>query len=180
MTDFRDPDPELAEELRSGPGREWVEEAAEDERLTEMLRRRRLPLADMMQDLAHRISRVLVETGPHSFSGVLVAAGDDYGTLHGAGQVTEVRYDAGAWSVIAFDQEPPGELLLGARTFHGRLGEHATARTRIQLALEGGLTVTGVVEVVASDHVEFEDVDGRRYYIPLSRILAVSRSTGPH
>ncbi|MFQ5522230.1 MAG: hypothetical protein ACE5F5_01445 [Acidimicrobiia bacterium] len=180
MTDFRDPDPDLAAELRSGPGREWAEDAAEDERLTELLRRRRLHLKDVMRDFAHRGARVSVDAGGHSFSGVLIAAGDDYGTLEGAGQVTEVRYEAGAWSVIVIDRGTPEEPILNAVTFKARLHEHAAARTRIQLGLEGGLILTGVVGVVAADHLEFIDVDERRFYVPLNRILGASRSIDPH
>jgi len=180
MSDHGGLDPELAAELRLGAGREWAEEAAEDERLTELLRRRRLSLADVMRDFAHQGARVSVEAGGHSFSGVIVAAGDDYATLEGAGQITEVRYDAGAWSVIAADQPAPGREVVATESFKGRLHEHAAARARLQLALGNGITITGVIEVAASDHLEFTDVDSRRFYVPLNRILGASRSTDPH
>ena len=65
MNSIPDPDPHLAAELRQGAGREWAEEAAEDEQLTELLRRRKLELADVVRDLAHRGGRVSVEFGGH-------------------------------------------------------------------------------------------------------------------
>ncbi|HIE21034.1 MAG TPA: hypothetical protein EYP73_00365 [Acidimicrobiia bacterium] len=180
MSDHGDPDPGLASELRLGAGREWAEEAAEDERLTELLRRRRLSLVEVMRDLAHRGARVSIEAGGHTFSGVVVAACDDYATLEGAGHITEVRYQAGAWSVIAADQPVQGSSTLTAETFHGRLHEHAAAGTRLQLALSGRIAITGVIEVVATDHIEFTDVDDRQLYVPINRILGTSRSTDPH
>ncbi len=180
MTDFRDPDPELAAELRQGPGREWSEEAAEDERLTELFRRRRLSLDDIMRGFAQQGARVSVDAGGHNISGLLTAAGNDYAILEGAGQITEIRYQAGAWSVIPTEQRTPDGPIMTAPTFQARLHEHATARTRLQLVLPEGSTITGVIEVVATDHLEFTDVDQRRFYIPLNRILGASRSTNPH
>jgi hypothetical protein len=180
MSGRDDPDPGLASELRLGAGQEWAEEAAEDERLTELLRRRRLSLGEAMRDLAHRGARISIEAGGHSFSGVIVSACEDYATVEGAGQVAEVSYEAGAWSVVAADQPARVPDTMPAETFQGRLHEHAAVGTRLQLALSDGIAITGVIEVVASDHVEFTDVDNRQFYVPLNRILAASRSTDPH
>ena len=52
------PDREVESHLRQGAGREWLEEAAEDEQLTELLRRRRLDLSGRVLELVHRGGRV--------------------------------------------------------------------------------------------------------------------------
>jgi hypothetical protein len=170
------PDPNLASELRQGAGREWNEEAAEDERLTELHRRRRLTLADQAKQLVNRGDRVSVEFSGHSFSGAVVKAGEDYVTVEGPGQVADIKLDVARWSVMSSDQpiEPtPG----AAESFRALLHEHSASGHVVRLALPGGDMVIGKVDVVAEDHLDVSDVDERRLIVPMKLILGVVRSS---
>lgn len=172
----RQPDPDLASELRQGAGREWNEEAAEDERLTEVHRRRRLTLADQAKELVNRGERVSVEFGGHSFGGAVVTAGEDYATIDGPGQTADIKLDAARWSVLHSDspaETSPG----GAESFRALLHEHSASDHVVRLALPGGDMVIGKIAVVAEDHVEVNDVDERRLLVPTNLILAVVRSS---
>lgn len=172
----RQPDPDLASELRQGAGREWNEEAAEDERLTEVHRRRRLSLSDQAKELVNRGERVSVEFSGHSFGGAVVVAGEDYVTVDGPGQTADIRLDAARWSVLHSDR-PVETGAVGAESFRARLHEHSASDHVVRLALPGGDMVIGKVAVVAEDHVEVIDVDERRLLVPMRLILAVVRSS---
>ena len=170
-------DPNLASELRDGIGRHIVEEAAEDERLTALHDRRRFGLSDVAKEMANRGDRASVEFGGHSFSGAVVSAGADYAVLEGSGLRTEVRLDAAYWSMI-----PAGEGSSTGTTTNeslsARLAEHAEAGTTVRIAIPGGQLVIGKVTVVSEDHIELTDADGRKLYVPLTMILAVTKSIG--
>lgn len=172
----QNPDPDLASELRQGAGREWVEEAAEDERLTELQRRRRLTLADQAREMVNRGDRVSVEFGGHSFSGAVAVAGEDYATIEGPGQTADIKIDEARWSVLPLDQAAPSRPG-GPETFRALLHQHSGSGRTVRLALPGGDMVIGAVAVVAEDHVEVNDVDGRRLIVPLKMVLAVVRSS---
>lgn len=176
MSPDQEPDPELVAELRQRFGRELSEEAAEDERMTELLRRRRQPLAEIMADLATRGDRVSVEFGGHSFSGAVVISGADFVTIAGASQIADIRLDVAQWSVI-----PSG----GSTEHYQRRAESFVAMLKIyeqegptlRLAMPDQGVVIGRIAVVAVDHLEIADVDDRRLYIPTELVLAVIRST---
>ncbi|HJS72429.1 MAG TPA: hypothetical protein VJ858_06850 [Acidimicrobiia bacterium] len=170
------PDPDLASELRQGAGREWNEEAAEDERLTELHRRRRLTLADQGKELVNRGDRVSVEFGGHSFSGAVAAAGVDYATVEGPGQTADIKLGAARWSVLPSGQ-PAETRPAGAESFQAVLHEHSASGHVVRLSLPSGDMVIGRVEVVAEDHVVMNDVDERRLIVPTNLILAVVRSS---
>ncbi|HET8739659.1 MAG TPA: hypothetical protein VFO17_07990 [Acidimicrobiia bacterium] len=172
----REPDPDLASELRQGAGREWNEEAAEDERLTEIHRRRRLSLGDQAKEMVNRGDRVSVEFGGHSFSGAVISAGDDYATVEGAGQTADIRLDVTRWSLLPTGQ-PARARPTGLESFQAVLHTHAASAHVVRLALPGGDMVIGTVEVVAEDHVVMNDVDQRRLIVPTNVILAVVRSS---
>lgn len=175
----REPDPELASELRVGAGREWAEEAAEDERLTELHRRRRMRLGDHAREMVNRGDRVSVEFGGHSFGGAVTVAGDDYLTVEGPGQTAEIKLDEARWSVLPGERGAEGRAG-GVATFQAVLHEHSAAGHVVRLALPGNDLVIGRLEVVADDHVTVEDVDGRRLVVPSKLILAVLRSSEHH
>jgi hypothetical protein len=170
------PDPDLATELREGAGREWNEEAAEDERLTELHRRRGLTLADQAREMVNRGDRVSVEFGGHSFSGAVAVAGSDYATIEGPGQTADIRLEEARWSLLPLDnpaESRPG----GPESFRALLHEHSASTRTVRLALPGGDMVIGAITTVADDHVEMNDVDGRRLVVPLKMVLAVVRSS---
>jgi len=173
----RQPDPNLASELRQGAGREWAEEAAEDERLTELHRRRRMTLADLGREFVNKGDRVSVEFGGHSFSGAVSQAGEDYVSIEGPGQAADVRLAEARWSVLPSDGPSGRSHVGGAETFKALLDEHSASQKVVRLALPGGDMVIGAVGVVTDDHIEMTDVDERRLIVPMSMILGVVRSS---
>lgn len=173
------PDRNLASELRQGAGEEWAAEAAEDEQLTELHRRRQMNLSDQAKEMVNRGDRVSVEFGGHSFGGAVVAAGSDYATVEGPGQTADIKLDKARWSLLPLDA--PGENHhSGHETFRALMADHSAAQRTIRLALPGGDMVIGVAAVVAEDHVELNDVDNRRLVVPMEMILAVVRSSEVH
>lgn len=179
MSDHTDPDRDLAAELRQGPGREWLEEAAEDERLSEALRRRRTGLSEVMAGLANRGDRVAVEFGGHTFSGSVVEVGSDFATILGPGQIADVRLDTAKWSVL-ISAEPANAQDRRVDSLVALLKVYEAEGANLRLALPGGDMVIGRIEVVASDHAEVADVDDRLLYVPIDLILGVIRSTEFH
>jgi len=179
MENETQPDPNLASELRQGAGREWSEEAAEDERLTELYRLRRLTLADQAKEMVNRGDRVSVEFGGHSFSGAVVTSGEDYITINGPGQAADIRLDAARWSVLPLDTPAPSGAP-GPESFRALLHEHSASAHTVRLALPGGDMVIGALSVIAEDHVVVSDVDQRRLIVPMNLILAVVRSAEGH
>lgn len=177
--DRQQPDPDLASELRQTAGHELSEEAAEDERLTELLRRRRLTLADHGKELVNRGDRVSVEFNGHTFSGAVVSAGEDYVTVEGPGQTADIRLADARWSVLPAEM-PVDAKQGGAETFRALLHVHSASQETVRLALPGGDMVIGQLAVIAEDHVEMNDVDGRRLIVPTKMILAAVRSSDLH
>ena len=169
------PDPILGAELRQSSGAEWAAEAAEDERLTELHRRRRMTLADIGKELANRSDRVSVEFAGHKFSGVVVGAGEDYLTIAGSGQIAEVRTRFGQWAVLDSDG-PRVERIEAPSSFRASLHQHAAAETMLRLTLPGGELLIGKIAVVAEDHIELTDTDGRGVYVPMNLIAGLIRS----
>jgi hypothetical protein len=179
MSDPREPDRDLAAELRQSAGREWMEEAAEDERLSETLRRRQTGLAEMMAQFASRGDRVSTEFSGHTFSGSVVEVGSDFATILGPGQVADIRLATAKWSVLV-SAEPAEPQDRGVDSVIALLKLYETEGTNLRLALPGGDMVIGRISVVASDHVEVADVDDRLLYVPIELILGIIRSTDFH
>lgn len=172
----REPDPNLASELRQGAGREWAEEAAEDERLTELQRRRRSTLSDLGKEWVNRGDRVSVEFGGHNFGGAIAVAGEDYVIVEGPGQTADIRLDEARWSILPNDA-PSGVHGTGPESFMALLREHSAAERIVRLALPGGDLAIGTIVIVADDHIEMRDVDDRSLVVPMKMILAVVRSS---
>jgi hypothetical protein len=167
------PDPEIEAHLRQGAGREWLEEAAEDEQLTELMRRRRLGFGDRARELVHRGQRARAEVGAQTFSGQLIYAGADFGTLDRGEDLVEVVLDAAVWTVErgeAGGHEQIGDPL----TFKARLAEVATSGSQVRVIVADGRVILGSVELVAADHVEMSQ-DGNTILIPTRLIVAVIR-----
>ena len=176
MTTSEEPDPRLGAELRQGAGSEWAEEAAEDEQLTELMRKRGRTMTDVTREIAHRGDRVTVQFGGHSFGGIISHAGEDYATVVAPGQIADIRFDASIWSVVpAGDSAEP--TAAGAETFRELLHECAAAGTRLRLSLPDNAILVGQVAVVAVDHLEVHDADGRVLYLPIDMVFAAIRST---
>lgn len=171
----RTPDRDMETDLRQGAGREWLEEAAEDERLTELLRRRKLDLAGRAIEVVHRGERVRAEIGAHTFSGHLVYAGADFATVDRSDDMVEVVFDAAVWTVERTESgghDQSGDPL----TFRARLAEVSASEETVRMIVVDGKSIVGVIDVVATDHVEIIQ-DGNSLVVPLRLIVAVVRST---
>lgn len=179
MTEDETPDRDLASELRQSAGREWAEEAAEDERLTETLRKRRSELKDIMAEFANRGDRVSVEFGGHTFGGAVVASGEDFVRIQGPGQVADIRLNRARWSVLV-SGDPPDHTEETVDTFIALLRQFEADGSTVRLSIDGGDIVIGKIAVVAVDHVEVSDVDDRRIYLPTEVILGAIRSIDFH
>lgn len=171
----RTPDRDIEAHLRQGAGREWQEEAAEDEKLTELLRRRRLDLAGRALELVHRGERVRAEIGAHTFAGRIAYAGADFATVDRGDDLVEVVLDAAVWMVERSESggtEQSGSPL----TFRARLSEIASSPDQTRILVVDGRAIVGTIEVVATDHVELSQ-DGNTVIVPIVQIVAVVRST---
>lgn len=169
------PDPELQAQLRQGAGREWLDEAAEDEQLSELLRRRRLDLGQRAREFVHRGDRVRAETGAHTFAGEVAYAGADFVTLDRGDDIVEVALAAAVWVVEPSEgsgREQSGEPL----SLRARLSELASTAEPVRLIVGDGRAVLGSIAVVATDHVEMVQ-DQITLVVPIQMITAVVRST---
>ena len=169
------PDRDIESHLRQGAGREWLEEAAEDEQLTELLRRRRLDLSGRVLELVHRGERVRAETGVHTFSGRVVYAGADFASIDRDDDLVEVVLDSAVWMLdrgASGGIEQSGDKL----TFRARLAEISSAPELVRLVVIDGRALVGSIDVVATDHVELTQ-DGNTIVVPIRQIVAVIRST---
>lgn len=167
------PDRDVEDHLRQGVGREWIEEAAEDEKLTELLRRRRLDLGGRALELVHRGERVRAETQGQTFSGRVTYAGSDFATLDRGEDLVEVVLEAAIWTV-----EPVGT---GGReqsgtplSFRARMAELASLGEQIRVVVTDGRAIVGILGVVATDHIEISQ-DGNVMVIPIHLIVAIVR-----
>jgi hypothetical protein len=86
MENTPNPEDELASHLRESGGREWVEEAAEDEEQTEVLRQRQMDMLSVAEDAGHRGDRATAEMVDATLSGPIVSTGTDYLTMSFAEQ----------------------------------------------------------------------------------------------
>ncbi len=159
--------------LRQGAGRELRAEAAEDEQLTELLRRRRLDLSGRAAELVVRGSRARFETAAQTFSGHVVYAGSDFATIDRGDDLVEVLYDAATWVVepgSSQGREQTGEPL----SIKARLAEIAANVEPVRVIVMDGRALIGAIDVVATDHLEITQ-DGNTLIVPLRQICALVR-----
>ena len=176
MSEQENPDPELESVLREA-GREMIEEAAEDERLTELLRRRRMEMSDLALEWVHRGQRVRAEAGTQTFTGQVVFAGTDYVTIDRGEDQVAVRLDRAIWTL----EPDPGEgheQTGPATSLKARLTELAATGEALRLFVAEGRALVGSVVVVAADQIEFQQ-DHLTVLVPTDLILAVITSRAP-
>lgn len=176
---MEDPDRETERELEAvirDAGREWVEEAAEDERLTELLRRRRLSLADLALDWVHRGQRVRAEMGSNTFTGKVVDAGTDYLSLERTEDLVTLRLTGATFTL---EPEPgDGRDQAGATSsLKAVLAEAEANQQLVRVITADGRALVGTIAVVASDHLEVRQ-DHLTVMVPLETAMAVI-ATGP-
>ena len=176
MDEQQNPDPELESVLREA-GRGMIEEAAEDERLTELLRRRRLELSDLALEWVHRGQRVRAEAGTQTFAGQVVFAGTDYVTIERVEDQVAVRMDRATWTLEP-DHGEGREQTGAATSLKAWLSELADSGEMVRLVVAEGRALVGSVAVVAADQVEVRQ-DHLVVLVPADLILAVITSRAP-
>jgi hypothetical protein len=163
---------ELGQELRRRMGSEVREEAEELERLSDLGRRRRQPLIEVIRSAMHRGAAVGVSLAGASFTGQVVSVGSDYVQLDCDGQTLEFPMDRG---LISIEPSRSGGMTgrPASATWRARLSELAAAQRPVRLLISGSEPCEGVIEVVAPDHVQVRA--GGLVYLPLIRIEGLTR-----
>lgn len=170
---------DLPSALRQGAGKEWAEEAAEEEQLTETMRQRSLDIAAVLADAAHKGQRATADFSGKVYSGPIIATGSDYATIQLAEQEADIVLTGAVWSFV----DAPGpktESTPTGMTIKGRLNEHATSGHRLRMEVDGSSAIMGTITTVGQDHVWVEDADGRSAYVPIGLVQAIIRSTVQH
>lgn len=162
---------DLARQLRQGAGRELREEAAADEELTELLRRRKLTLADATRSAMHRGDRVTIVVAGMSMSHPVMAVGTDYLTLDEGDRVIDVPL-AAAVVVVSARSAGGTSGRPAATTFRARLAEHEQEGGSVEVVTTEE-RISGRMDVVATDHLVIQDPSGDRFYVPLGIVMAV-------
>src|SRR5690606_26592292 len=121
----------LARQLREGAGRELREEAAEDETLTEIQRRRHRDLADVARIAMHRGDRVLVSGAGLHLAHPVTAVGDDYLTMETDDGAVDVSLASVVMSVES--RSSGGRSGVPSTTFRARLAEHEQSGAEVEV-----------------------------------------------
>lgn len=164
---------DLGRELRQGAGRELRVEAATDEELSEIQRRRRLDLAAAMRNAMHRGDRVMATVSGLTLSHPLISVGSDYLTMTDGSEVIDVLLDG---AVLRVDPRPAGGASgrPASPTFRARLAELEQEAGEVEVVTRGGERVAGRLDVTAADHlVVVADVSGSMTYLPYEEVVVV-------
>lgn len=162
----------LARDLREGAGRELREEAATDEELSELQRRRRQDLAAAVRSAMHRGDRVTVSVGGLTLSHPLAAVGHDYLTMIDGSDVIDVALEA---AVVRVESRPAGGSSgrPSSRTLRARLAEIEQDGGAVEAVTRGGQRSSGRIDVTATDHIVIGDGSGTRTLLPYREIVVV-------
>ena len=169
-----DPDePEFGPELRQGAGREWVEEAAEDERWTQKLRERRSDLKQRALAMVAEGRQVRAELPSLAFTGRLTFAGSDYAVIDSGYEEVAIRLDAALWEIMAAtgDGNAPRRE---PQSFRAHLAELEASGEVIRALTRDG-EVAGRIRTVASDHVVAE-AETYEMLIPIASLVGTVRT----
>jgi hypothetical protein len=163
---------DLARDLRQGPGDELRREAAADEALTELQRRRRASLSEVARAAMHRGDGTVVQVAGLVLSHPLVAVGKDYVVMTTADGTIDVLLEA---AVLTIEPRPSGGRsgVAEAATWRARLAEHEQHDTEVELVTTAGVRVAGVIEVAASDHLAVRTTDGTVSHVATASVAAV-------
>lgn len=173
MPGERENESDLESELRQTAGREWAEEAAEDESLTELMRRRRLTLADQTREALSIGARATCEVAQQAFAGDLVYAGADFAVIDRGDDLVAVVLESGIWRFETSSggaTDPTGQTV----SFKAHLAELASTGEQVRALAGDGRNRIGAITLVATDHVEIDD-GGARSLVPLDQLVVVIR-----
>lgn len=163
---------QLGRELRDRVGSEFREEAETDESMAAIAAARGRTFAEVSSQLAQRGARVRVEIADKRFYGPALAGGSDVLVVGIEGGSVIVNL-AGADLVTLHgpgDEDAP--LRRGPGSLKAALYE-LEGVDGLEVGLRNGTSLTGMLRVVAHDHVMFRDDHER--VIPLASIAWVIR-----
>lgn len=163
---------ELARELRDRVGPDIRQEAAEDETLTELQRLRSRDLAEAAREAMHRGDLITIQTAGITLSDPVEYVGGDYLTMEAAESVVDVLL-ARATLFIEPRQRGGRSGKPAAWTFRARLAQHEQSGNPIELILDTGDRIRGVLDVVAADHLVVTDGESGSRLVPTPLVVAV-------
>lgn len=169
---------ELARQLRQGTGRELRAEAAEDEQLTEIQRRRRRDMADVARDAMHRGDRVTVSVGGLHLVHDIAKVGTDYLVMDAGDGLVDIRLDA-AVLTVAPRAHGGRSATPAATTFRSRLAEHEYLALPVEVVTVDGTRIDGRITVTATDHIAVSGDGFVISYVPIAAVAAVFSSFAP-
>lgn len=166
---------DLAQSLRQGVGRELRDEAAVDEELTELQRRRRLDLADAVRLAMHRGDRIVAAIGELTFSAPVTEVGSDYLTMVDHDRIIDIRLEAASLAITPSTRGGHSSTPASA-TFRARLAEFEQSGARVEVVTRHATAHVGRIEVVAADHLVVAGDAWSRIYLPLELVAVVISS----
>lgn len=168
---------DLARALRETAGRELRADAAEVEQLTEMQRRRRAHLSEVVRAVMHRGDDVAVTVIGRTLRGRLVAVGKDYVVMESDDAVADVRLNC---AVITTHPRARGGTtgIPASPTLQARLAELEHDGATIELVTTGGDVIAGTVSVAARDHIVIA-TEAASTIVPVEVVAAVLSRFGP-
>ena len=146
-------DPELAHAASSARA-EWRRAEEEYVRAAEEHWAHQQTLRDVVRALMHRGDAIAASVGPTTFTGRVVAVGDDWFELDSAGGAVDVRIDAPELEVRVVARARDGGCrgAPGSRSFRARLLEHEMAGVPVVVGGRAGREARGEL-VVGRDQV---------------------------
>ena len=165
---------ELAQELRRRVAAEFRTEAEEVERLVHLQRRRNFHLRDIANAAMHQGRGVTVRSLGGEWSGEVLAVGTDYLSVGTATQLLDASLDSIAIGLTPARQggrtaKPASDTFRARLTEFEMSGSLVTLLSRIPV-----IEVTGIIEVVATDHIEVRCPE--RTFLPIDGVFAAIRS----
>lgn len=166
---------DLARSLRQGAGSELRQEAAIEEGLTELQRRRRTTLSEAVRMAMHRGDTVSVKVAGLTLSAPLVAVGSDYLTMDDGERIIDVRLER---ATIETTPQPTGghSDRAASVTLRARLAEHEQSQAPVEIITPDGVSTVGTIEVAAADHIVIDSgAPGRTLIATASVVVVISR-----
>ena len=164
----------LAEELRRRVAADFRGEAEEVERLVQLQRRRKAYIRDIATAAMHQGQGVRLRGFGEEWIGELMAVGSDYLSLKTATQVLDARLDSIVMGLIPARHggrtgKPASDTFKARLAEFEATGEEVTVRSRQPI-----IETTGIIEVVATDHIEIR-CPAERCYLPFDGVFLVIR-----
>jgi hypothetical protein len=162
---------ELARHLRQEAGADLRGEAAEEEQLTELQRRRRQSMTEAIRMAMHRGDHITAHAGGLTLGYPVVTVGEDYLTMRDEERWIDLRVPE---ATIVIEARPAGGTSgrPAAATFRARMGEHEQEQSRVEIVGREGARWEGRMEIVGPDHLVLS-AHGGQTLLPLRSVVVV-------